>query len=663
MEDFTGKIEYKYEFGEAIKNEFICDYDIFVPDITVKNIIDDVYEYLEIDETNKMDLDTKAHFLLRCMEENGHSKCIAYLSDVSEASKFIKSLNRIKDYYGIELYLDLIVSGTSQKQRKKVLKEFADTIQKAIICSVRILDECIDIPACDSVFMASKQTNKIRMIQRVCRANRKDKNNPNKKSGVYLWTDEYDELTELVASLKEFDNSFTKEKLKMINVKDGDRCIVKRDDRGKEYMQLDNIVIGIRITSTWLEKLNWLKKYFDDNKCVPSITSNDIIVRQMVRWMYMQNECAKNRTRLMKNDTIYAKWLEFTENYEQYFKDYYIKIWFEKIELLETYLDDNKYVPTVRSDDIIVRKMASWMHTQKTTAKKRTDAMKNDDIYNKWLSFVEKYKDYIINRNYDWHGQLKQAEQCILKYKSRPSEVSKDPEIRKHGVWIQTQINRAKTRDRLMKSDEIYYAWVDFVTKYKEYFKTNIEIWMDTKQLVETFIIKNNIKPLITSKDQHEKSLGNWLSDQFKKAKKRTHIMKNDNIYEQWCNFCEKYENYLRSSEEKWKFNLREIETHILKNESTPCSQSKLGGWLHTQKKRIQIMKNDDIYLLFCDFLTTYKQYFNQEIIAPLIKNTTNDDIIIKPVKNTITTNDEIIVVKSKKKTKAKLIFRDEYLD
>ncbi|MCJ7812662.1 hypothetical protein MUP95_04995, partial [bacterium] len=36
--EITGQIEYSYDYGLAIKNEYICDYEIFIPDISVKNI-------------------------------------------------------------------------------------------------------------------------------------------------------------------------------------------------------------------------------------------------------------------------------------------------------------------------------------------------------------------------------------------------------------------------------------------------------------------------------------------------------------------------------------------------------------------------------------------------------------------------------------------------
>ena len=197
-------------------------------------MIKKVYQKLKITDKVNVDHDVKAHFLIRCMEENGHTKCICYSKDVDDAELLKAAFERIKEYHAIELYVNLIVSDVGHKQRDLILKEFQETNKKAIICSVRILDECIDIPKCDCVFMTSAQTNKIRMIQRICRANRKDKDNLNKKSGIYMWTDEYNELTELVANLKEFDSTFTKEKIKICNTTDEvKRCIKGTEQKCK----------------------------------------------------------------------------------------------------------------------------------------------------------------------------------------------------------------------------------------------------------------------------------------------------------------------------------------------------------------------------------------------------------------------------------------------
>lgn len=163
--NITGYIEFKYEFGDAITNKYINDYAIYIPDIHLKtkDNLKDIYNEINLSETN-FDLDIKSHFLLRSLDETGCCKCICYMANIEEANNFAKSLNNMNKYHAHDLYVDTIVSDTSMKNRKKILNTFTNHIGLAIICSVHILDECIDIPPCDSVFM-NKQSSKIRMIQ------------------------------------------------------------------------------------------------------------------------------------------------------------------------------------------------------------------------------------------------------------------------------------------------------------------------------------------------------------------------------------------------------------------------------------------------------------------------------------------------------------------
>ena len=62
-----------------------------------------------------------------------------------------------------------------------------------ILCSIRILDESIDLPKCDSIFISNVNENSsdIKMVQRLGRAIRLDRDNPNKIAIVVSLGDIY----------------------------------------------------------------------------------------------------------------------------------------------------------------------------------------------------------------------------------------------------------------------------------------------------------------------------------------------------------------------------------------------------------------------------------------------------------------------------------------
>jgi len=78
-----------------------------------------------------------------------------------------------------------IHGGHNVEQRKEVLKQFSEK-QIPYVIATTILDEAIDIPACDSVIMAGGGASYVRTVQRMSRAMRLDPKNPKKKHCVIV---------------------------------------------------------------------------------------------------------------------------------------------------------------------------------------------------------------------------------------------------------------------------------------------------------------------------------------------------------------------------------------------------------------------------------------------------------------------------------------------
>jgi superfamily II DNA or RNA helicase len=548
--DITGKVEYSYEFGKAIQNGYICDYDVYVPDISIKNEdqLKDVYKELKITNLENVGYDVKAHFLLRCLEEHGHSKCICYSKDIDDAKKLMESFERVKKYHMIDLYVGLIVADTTQNQREKILKEFSETNMKALICSVRILDECIDIPKCDSVFMTSKQTNKLRTIQRLCRSNRKDKGNPSKKSGIYVWSDEYEELTEIIASLKEFDSTFTKEKIKICNINNNKKlCIKSRkyEDDEKQYEELDKIVIKSTKVESWNNMLGMTDKYISEYDIKPLISSADPKIRRMATWLSNQIRYAKERTFRMKSDTIYQKFIAFIERYKHLFLNNEEQ-WIDTCNKVDKYMNINKCKPTDSSNDVEVKRLSRWLTLQFHNAKKRTQIMQYDHIYKMWNDLVNKYIDLFRTGQDEWKFMFGKADDYIEEHKKKPSPTSKNPDIRKLGRWIDVQQQNFKKKKGIMQSNDIYNKWKEFVEKYKDLFQTHQERWHSIFNNVKQYIITNKYKPCETSDDPDEKVMGKWIQNQQNNFRNGHGLMKLKPIYNLWKEFIEEFKNYFR---------------------------------------------------------------------------------------------------------------------
>jgi superfamily II DNA or RNA helicase len=211
----VGKVIYQYSMQKAIENHHICDYQIYLPQLNYNNeshinIPDDV----EIENKENELIYKKIIFLIEGLLQTGSKKCIVYLTEIEQCyifEKIIKSI--IEKYYYLPYWIGIINCDISTKDREELLSKFQETQIKSdirILLSIRILDEGIDIPKCDSVFITSvgDYNNDIRMIQRLCRAVRIDSENINKKANCFIWTDNMNKIYKSLKVLKENDINF-----------------------------------------------------------------------------------------------------------------------------------------------------------------------------------------------------------------------------------------------------------------------------------------------------------------------------------------------------------------------------------------------------------------------------------------------------------------------
>ena len=151
--------------------------------------------------------------------------------------------------------------------------------------------------------------------------------------------------------------------------------------------------------------------------------------------------------------------------------------------------------------------------------------MKLEDIYNKWTSFITdpKYKEYFLNNDIIWYGNLSKIKKYIDDNNKIPSQQYKDKQIKFLGCWIGTQKNNYKTKLNIMKKEDIYNKWTLFINddKYKEYFLDSNIIWYNTLEEVKKYIDDNNKRPSNKNINKKIKHLGCWILNQQKKYKKK----------------------------------------------------------------------------------------------------------------------------------------------
>jgi hypothetical protein len=135
----------------------------------------------------------------------------------------------------------------------------------------------------------------------------------------------------------------------------------------------------------------------------------------------------------------------------------------------------------------------------------------NEDIetLNKYVIGVKEFK-YLT-----WDEKLAQVKEYILKNCKLPPHNSKDKNIMKLATWLNHQ------KERIYKNEENKKKFNEFLQKYKEFFKTNEEIWFNNLKEVEEYILNNYKLPPYNSKDKNIIKISNWINTQKKTYKNK----------------------------------------------------------------------------------------------------------------------------------------------
>jgi superfamily II DNA or RNA helicase len=369
----------------------------------------------------------------------------------------------------------------------------------------------------------------------------------------------------------------------------------------------------------WNNTLDKVKRYIDENKKRPSQVDKNKEIKILGRWLSYQKNNYKNRKEIMKNEEIYNRWTTFISEYQEYFLDNETQ-WNNTLDKIKKYIDENNKRPSNSDINEDIKILGNWISAQKQNYKKKEQIMKNEEIYNKWTTFISEYQEYFLDNETQWNNTLDKIKKYIDENNKRPSSEDINKDIKQLGNWLSTQQQNYKNRKEIMKNEEIYNRWTIFISEYQEYFIDNETQWNNILDKVSKYIDENNKRPSNSDINKEIKILGNWIRSQQQNYKKKEQIMKNEEIYNSWTTFISEYQEYFLDNETQWNNILDKIKKYIDENNKRPSHSDKnkeikiLGNWISAQqqnyKKKEHIMKNEEIYNEFTNFITKYKQYF-----------------------------------------------------
>jgi len=530
-EEIFGEVEYSYNMGHAINTGKICDYEVFIPDIKLNNevFVDDIKKEINIHNIPN-DILVKSNYLLRGILETGSRKCIIYTRTHEEANYFKETIIKLNEYFAIELYVDTFLSSDNRNSRKEKLNSFTYFSGISILVSVELLNECIDIKECDSVFITYWLHSIMKYIQRISRSNRKDSNNINKISKIFLWLEEYNDMTDYISHLKDFDNSFAITKVKIMSINNSSNQILSRTESIQNYQELDSFIVGVKHALTWDEKFAKLVKYIEDNGKVPSTgheTNDNIENKNIASWFQTQKKNYNKKVKIMKHQKYYDIWTKLMSENSSQFLNHEEK-WIQTLNLVKHFMNENKDSPSRYSKNKDEKELGYWLSRQKINCKNCDKLFTHENIVKIWTEFNNEFKKYLFTNEEKWYDKFDELQNYIKEKSELP--VHKRNTLDSLGLWVQTQNKNHKLQKQIMSNPIFYELWQNFLLENKELFMSNEEIWLQDLEKLKSFIDERKMRPNKNSSNEEEKRLGNWLVHQNQNYKKSQNNMKVESI-------------------------------------------------------------------------------------------------------------------------------------
>jgi superfamily II DNA or RNA helicase len=547
INDLFGEIVYKMDFKDAIEKKYITDYRIWLPSIHENNeeLNKELNEKLKWNEEIEDDIRNRCKYLYSCILNNSSRKIIIYCKDLNDMNKMMNTMKILNNYYLIEIDIYGINCEASENYRKEILNKFANNNDKIqLLFNIKILNECIDIPSCDSIYISYPTHNKITTIQRINRATRIDKNNSYKIANIYLWCDEYNEILDTLSSIKEYDDLF-KDKIKINEINffnnktDEDIKIINKDE-----ILLKDYIINIKEYKiyTFEEKIKLIEDYIKENGNLPNKRDNNPIIKSLGIWTTNQKRNYKQNKYLLSNPEFRKKWEYFINEYEELFKTNE-KIWDDNLNNLIDYIKENGELPSQNDKNLKIKSLGIWISNQKTNYKNNKDLLSKPEFRKKWEDIKNEYEALFKTNEEIWNDNLNNVIDYIKENCKLPTMYNNNPIIKSLGIWLSHQKKNYKNNKDLLSKPEFRKKWEDIKNEYEALFKTNEEIWNDNLNNVIDYIKENGKLPSRNDNNPIIKSLGIWISHQKTNYKNNKEILSKTEFRKKWEEFINEYLN------------------------------------------------------------------------------------------------------------------------
>jgi superfamily II DNA or RNA helicase len=549
-EDVFGP-RYTYSFRNAIEDNVISDYDI----TTGHAIIDEKSVFDE----NRFN----ALFLYKSIQRNGYNSVLIFNNSHEKSYGMYAHALEIFKEKGLDEYELILMPKCANSKVKNNAVRKVQTGRKVIVFNVRVFILGSDLPKLESVMICGARFSKIDIVQSVSRCLRKCHG---KDIGHILIP-----------------------------------CLVRGenyDDDGNYESQRRLLIAMGSIDEAIVEEILLRRK------------GGKGVMRRI--FTLDMGEMIEDIVDVLHDDDFVVKTFKRVSLSSQVFG---VSNWRENLALCIDWTERHGKAPRAGGKDCDKEEKTSgqWLSHQRSNLKTRTGIMANPDIRKEWEAACERCPQLkSVDNVEEWRKSRRGVEEYIDRHGKKPRINGKDldEEEKTLGHWLSTQRANLKMRTHIMASPDIRKEWEEACERYPQLKSIdNVEKWRKSLRGVEGYIEMHGKAPRFNGKDrdEEEKTLGTWLSDQRKNLKTRTKIMTNPDIRKEWEDACARYAKLSDNNVDKWMKSRRGVEAYIDTHGKAPRCKGKdrdeeettLGTWLSTTrsnlKTRTKIMTNPDI--------------------------------------------------------------------
>ena len=341
---------YRYTMADGIRNGYLCDYEVILPlvkratpaptptdseaatpnrdadesdedasDNDAASDAEEAEDDLAADDDGRErmvadvdipdgfpadDVTGKALFLCAGMLQTGSRRCIAYLRNTEECAAFTRMFRYVcEEYHGIRLWCETMDHTVGARRRGEILRDFQENSPEYdlfVIASIRILDEAVDLPRCDSEFIANvgDRPSDIRTVQRLQRGGRLDTMNPSKRNHMFVWCTEWSRALNALTIMRQEDPMFYKKLRTMSANYDrlGDPAVQRESRVRTEELQAYAEVRCVTLSELWERRRRVWSEMREQIGRIPSRTSKKEAERHAGKWCNAQRNAYNKGT-------------------------------------------------------------------------------------------------------------------------------------------------------------------------------------------------------------------------------------------------------------------------------------------------------------------------------------------------------------------------------